>query len=319
VPNLPCQDETTTNSIENYDTIIPWNDCPFDLIEHPSLDYHYTYPIFNPNNSMEIAYIKENIYEGIREIWKFNLCTGEKHLITDNARFHLDWSVKDWIVYTGTGNQLYKVKSDGDSLIQITNAPGLHREARWNEQGSKIVYINWSDQGTFIILANESGIILDSSIKPQIAGIGGLNWKDGKITGGNTVDSEERIVVIGEIDFETEELTPIDILDLPDTTLNLHNSDFPQTSSYIGASNKLFYTSEHQMYVYDINTQSRTIITTGADNRGYESAEVSSDGKTIIYTRIDRIQIDNCNLEYTELLYLMDIDGGNERIIEIPE
>lgn len=318
---VPCEQETVTTPVENYDSIFPAFACVFGWQFSPAMDYDYTYPTFNPNDPMEIAYIrKDNVNGQPRGLWKFNLCTGEKKLLADNALGFTDWSIKDWIVYTGTGNQLFKVKSNGDSLTQISNAPGTHKEAKWNDAGDKLAYIKLSGEAS-IFLADENGNAQDSIFITELT-ISGLNWKDGKITGINWVDSDARIVGIGEFDFIDKQFVPIDILDLaalPDSSY--YNSTFPHVTAYIGEGDQLFYSSKHQMYVYDIATRTRRVVATGADNRQYDIAEVSPDGKTVIYSRRDLVKLDEngCFYDYTELLYLIDIDGGNERLIEIPE
>ncbi len=319
LPPPPCFEENYTRFVENADSLIPLT-CIRTIDMIPLMNYYYTYPVFNPNNPLEIAYIRRDIESNLcnQQIWTFNLCTGKKHKIADNACFFLDWSVKGWLVYTGTGTNIFKVKSNGDSLIQLTNAPGLHQEPRWNGMGNKIVYKNWNDGNTTIFLADENGKTLNSISSSEFT-VAGLNWKDEKITGMSWINIDEDLVGIGEIDFSQKLFIPFDAIYLYDFPSSLYHAGWPSFSTYIGEMNSLFYGSNHNFIVYNVDTKSRTIIATGADNRQYDNAAISPDGNTVLYERIDRNKIDDCTMEYTERLFLMDIDGSNERVIEIPE
>ncbi len=104
--------------------------------------YYFKAPCFNPNNANEFVYLRENTRTNTGdELWKYNLETGEKMKLTSDVWSHTwpRWSVKDWILYAGNKTQLWKVKSNGDSLIQLKYHEGGYRYGDWNGDGTKIV------------------------------------------------------------------------------------------------------------------------------------------------------------------------------------
>lgn len=143
--------------LENYITFFP---------VEPTMTYdNYSYyePVFNPNNSCEVAYIRKNNYEPTlqQEIWVFNMSTDESQMIADDIYSNLDWGSNGWLLYTGDGFQLYKVKANGDSLTQLTDQGGFNVAGKWNPSGTIAWY---SNQGTQFIDVNGVGVMNDTEV-----------------------------------------------------------------------------------------------------------------------------------------------------------
>jgi len=120
----------------------------------------YKTPCFNPNNDYEICYIND-LDNGPtkKELWKYNFCNGKKTKISSNIYYSLDWSVKDWIIYTSSDQQIYKVKSNGDSLTLLTNGNGINAVGKWSPNGTKFWY---KDGGTTYFICEEDGFVINS-------------------------------------------------------------------------------------------------------------------------------------------------------------
>ncbi len=120
----------------------------------------FTTPSFNPKNDYQICYIKDLAsWSNANELWIYNLCDDRKNKITSNVFYSLDWSVKDWLIYTGSDYHIYKIKSSGDSLTQLTTTGGIHSAGKWSPDGKKFWF---EDGGTNYYVCNETGMILSN-------------------------------------------------------------------------------------------------------------------------------------------------------------
>lgn len=107
-------------------------------------------PVFNPHNPYEFIYtkVKSDFSSLENEIWKFSFCTGVATQIASNFYYNIDWGSNGWIIYTGTGHRIYKVKDNGDSLTMLSTETGYNRAGKWNPSGT--LYTNERDDGLFI-------------------------------------------------------------------------------------------------------------------------------------------------------------------------
>ncbi|RFC54327.1 hypothetical protein DXU93_07820 [Brumimicrobium aurantiacum] len=124
-------------------------------------DYIYDEPVVNPNNPFEIAFVRVDptVMGYDRELCVYNFCTNKLDVLTGDVGSGLDWSIKDWIIFTGSNGSV-RVKSNGDSLSSQVNS-GF--EARWSPSGEKYVYRDpdWIG-GTPIKIADETGATIGS-------------------------------------------------------------------------------------------------------------------------------------------------------------
>lgn len=104
----------------------------------------YQYPVFNPLNPDEFAYARydlDTIFPWVdeREIHIYNLSTREDRMIYHGPLWSgMDWGVNGWLLINRADNQVWKIKSDGDSLTQLTFS-GINEDARWNADATRFV------------------------------------------------------------------------------------------------------------------------------------------------------------------------------------
>jgi hypothetical protein len=76
--------------------------------------------------------------------------------------------------------------------------------------------------------------------------------------------------------------------------------------------NRPAYTQQH-------NSKQRTVLVRGFDEtRRYEWTRLSPDSKFVIMHRRDGKSI-VCNTDFMERLYVVNLDGTNERWVKLPE
>ena len=266
--------------------------------------YNYSDPVFNPNNKDEIAYIREDMEIGTgwnNELWVFNFCTGETRYLTDKIGYDPCWSVKNWIIFTGKNYQIWKIKSNGDSLTQLTNQSGFNNHPKWNDEGDKFIFRADGNKSLFLI-ADESGINIDTL--PVFAGR--WNWHKNYILYARSWQGKE---VYGIYNLDSKEFSFVG--DAP-------NNRMVGDLNFIESKNSILYNEKVVGYT-NIDTKEEVILLKDAANRSYGRMDLSDDDQTIILTRTYMNKLSECEMETETSLYLIDIDGKNERRINIPE
>lgn len=263
-------------------------------------------PVSNPNNYREFAYIADD--NGIIGIWKYNLETGLHDLIIEFDIWDVpDWSKKDWLIF-GKEGQLFKCKSNGDSIIQITNMYENY-SPNWSPDGNKIIYRQLD--GTpypNLIIADENGNIistLDSTLGYP------PSWSpDGNKIAFLISSFNSNKLIIGYIDLSD-----------PDSVIKLENSVPEGESLYdkvdwsIDSKNILWSSGKTgNLLETNIDTQKSTIIKEGCPTTLYYYHTVLSDGIYIISVK-EKLTVIN------EITLLKDYDlvkisfDGTETII----
>lgn len=113
--------------------------------------FQYMSPCFNPNNVNEFVYSYEDKVLGVNQLIVYNTFTEEKTIIVTNVKIisQPKWSVQGWIAFDNVYNgnyQIWKVKSDGDSLEQLsTNLYNLF--PTWDASGNNLYYQHSSNLG----------------------------------------------------------------------------------------------------------------------------------------------------------------------------
>jgi hypothetical protein len=128
----------------------------------------FTYPRFNPLDGDEFAYARyENADASLpivtqREIRIHRLSTGEDRTIYRGPLWSdMDWGTNGWILLNRADNQVWKIKSDGDSLTQLTFS-GINDGAKWNRDASRFVARHKGDASgdSYTGLYNAEGLLI---------------------------------------------------------------------------------------------------------------------------------------------------------------
>lgn len=114
-----------------------------DEYNHIFPDTGISAPCFNPENPNEIIY-REHIYT-TGEFWlcKYNIATKKKSYIL-KAEFNSEpkWGKNDWIVFSLNDYNLYRIKSTGEELKQLTFDNKTYHPS-WTFNDSLIVYSSY--------------------------------------------------------------------------------------------------------------------------------------------------------------------------------
>ena len=301
-----CTTNYTAKSLDTFPAI--YDTCNYmpDINFH--LKYGYTHAQFNPKNGNQIAYMRPQripmSYDN--ELWTFDFCTGEKKMLTNKILSPFDWSANGWLLYMDWDKQLYKIKSNGDSLTQLTFSGIYNTKPSWNPDGTAFYFVKEEPGIRRSYLAKPNGEIY-KDLGREIIGRSAVHW-----------DMEDYLLVHKDKQISLFEIKTLNN-ELFDTLQNLF-IDITGPLHYLKNRNGILWTSGYKMGIIELDTkQEDRFFETPWDGSNNIVIDVSSDEKTVLISRVNRLKTGQCERQVEEALYFIDIDGKNERRILIPE
>ncbi|TAK37250.1 MAG: hypothetical protein EPO28_12370 [Saprospiraceae bacterium] len=292
---MPCGDTCIVDCEELYSSAIP---------------YDYTEPCFNPKNPEQLAYYRfdNTTLEVGSELWIADFCAGEKKMIVNNALYGLDWSVKDWLIFTADDQNIWKIKANGDSLTQLTFVGDYNRYPKWSPDGERIAF-NAEIQGSqYFFIANSNGSVIDTL--EELSFSSAWSWIDDNRICYLTLNSNSS--KIKSFNIENNE------------TKLLHDiaGDFVEyyvlSTSRLPNQNSIVWCALGVIGKTDLNTGSFTIIKRKLTQEGYWNLSVRPNGEEILINKRTLYSAPNCKYDSEWGFYLIDKDGTNTRKIILP-
>ena len=261
---------------------------------------YYLWPQFNPNNDNEIIYV-ETSPGNIKLLYKLNLVTLEKTLIFEGKMpYEPSWGFDDWILLNLMDYQIWKIKSDGTQLTQVTsNGAWFHPE--WSLSDDKfIAYHGYVDVNDFYsgVVWDVNGAVIDSFEWSPTVG----SWRHPLYYGGV---STEKVVVIDPLANQ--------FISTLNTDPNKSYNSFNWISEY-----EALLTNIDGMYRYNIYTKDITKLKCSCSSRWYIGGTTNSSNTKIIYQLALLTRIDGGTVQEERELVIMNFDGTDETIINIP-
>lgn len=287
---------------DSFHKVNSFPDCLVSPERFPLEDYYYNEPVLNPNNSFEIAFIRDagnsNQTGWNTELCVYNFCSNETKVLTDLVGYDIDWSVKDWIIFTGNDYQLYKIKSNGDSLIKLTNTGTWNDMAKWNPDGTKYLYLD-TDASTYKI-CNEDATIL----KEFLISMAEFDWlNDDKIIFSRSSGSE---LYIKEYNLDTESETLL--------YSQPHQGSGEPLSVH---GDKIYFTSETGVHLYENGTVSLLDSNFLTYSAGYP--QYLAPNKVLLQRFITDTTYYPCTVYDATYISILDLNDAKEQYIEISE
>lgn len=133
-------------------TFPKWFNPPPDSVTFPTKQMMYWQ--YCPDSKTEVLYTLGT------QIWTYNFSSKKRTFITKYLHYLPDCNNKGWILFSDYRDQcVYKVKTNGDSLIRLTDS-GLGG-GHWNYNGTAIYY--FSEPNNMLYKIDENGKKLDSA------------------------------------------------------------------------------------------------------------------------------------------------------------
>lgn len=303
----PCPDECLGANYNNYST------SDFDFVTShlvgqsltgPFFEfsevYSYRFVVFNPNNPYEIAYTKwiANEHSLKKELWKFSFCTGEATKLSGNFYYNLDWGSNGWLLYTGENHQIFKIKGNGDSLTVLSTQSGYNRAGKWNPSGT--AYWNYRDDGYYLNKNN-------GELIKKIGASGPIDW----------INSDLLLVSanlkLNSYSIKSNSFTPLNTNTISPPFI----FDKENMNCYIPFQNG---TGQDDYFVKYSLDGSNTVDTIKSlyDSYFYVNGDIANN-KIVVNLIRQHWQDSLTDTRYVrENILIMDLDGTNERLIELP-
>lgn len=256
---------------------------------------YYTYPCFNPNNSNEIIFTHRNYGSGQTILYRYNLTTKEKSFIYEGVQiFAPRWGSNDWILMNLSDRNIWKIKSDGTNLTQLTDS-GNDFYPTWNSNATCFAAFrgSFNDNLQKTILYTPEAIPFDTLEDSGVSA--STNWS---ISGVACSVSPNNISVAN--------------LNL-DTLLFLYNGEFNHIGGCHWISNEEFLWSfEEGIFKTNYITSSTELVKASCRTRSYQSPTFHPNANKIIWTRVELKQLNSQDILVTSRLFIMNPDGSEE-------
>ncbi|MFK7948368.1 MAG: TolB family protein [Saprospiraceae bacterium] len=278
----------------------PCSNCPYYRVEGMS----YRFPNFNPNNPNEFIYY--SVKDSSSGIIKHNIETGINEFLTKDLRFQgrPKWSKKDWIIFPLRGDgptfDIWKIKSNGDSLTQLTFTGQCHYP-EWNLNGDKFIYKVGYTSPTISIIADEFGNTLDT-----LLGGSQISW------------THDSLLVfsgpagVGYFSLNTKKHHYIQLY---------HN-----VSDYVGNSQSAIWINDKEMIwttnkgIFKIHreTEQANLIRETCDSHYYIEPSYSPISDKLLLVKLNQRMEGYFTIVQNFELVIMNTDGSGEEVIELP-
>jgi hypothetical protein len=271
-------------------------------IEFITPDSGATFAAFNPiNQNQLICYYSGYFTDYKSSLVTYDLNTKEfSSILIDPQLFSLpEISSNGWLLLTLSDSQLWKVKTDGDSLTQLTSG-GLNANFTWSPNAEQFIYSTTLLTGIFqTLIADKNGTTVHTfpehfiAKKPTWSADGNFiayveeNSMDISIVYTDSWEIENIIKTSGEYD---DNETVLDIEIYPD-------------SKYI------IWTTETELRKTDISTGHTEILSSTCDSKSYSIFDISADGAFIITRRVF-YEMFGDNVMLSSKFFLCDVNGA---------
>jgi Tol biopolymer transport system component len=276
---------------------------PIGFWEYEDEYFQYTNPQYNPNSGDEFVFLRADRINNKTDLCLYNLITRQfRVLVSDILSGPPKWSTKDWILFANSDYNLYKIKSSGDGLTQLT-AGGINHDPEWSPDGTQFLFI----QSPNLYLADENGIISDTLI-----------WSTE-----NPAWAPDNSCILFSSSYYGAEKSGIVKYDLKTREYALiYNQpnrgtidDHVKYLSWLPNSKEFVWTDGRGLYISDVDHFRKRKIKAFCPNHWYQQISVSPEGESIIADKIILEIKDETTLLSKVQIVKLPIDAYTEQII----
>lgn len=167
IPNTPALLDQDKEFVCE-DTAFDWSGTPptpdFDFILWSKWGKEAPWRVlYDPNDENVIFYTTSEPNNANHILWKYDRKRNLKKLIDEQVLINISINKNGWLVYEKIDQNIYKIKTNGDSLTQLT-IKGTYMSPSWSEDGAYIFYQDkyFGKPGKCIIQTSSKGDIIDT-------------------------------------------------------------------------------------------------------------------------------------------------------------
>ena len=280
----------------------------------PGFGYNYQYddsnvtqPCYNPENSNEICFLRDAPGSN-SDLIVHDLISEESTLIYSGIiQSPVKWGYNDWLIF-GTNGNIYRIKSNGDSLSMITNS-------------NNCFYPIWSEAFDYFYCAFHIEI---GSPPNQITQV-----YTGKFdVSGNIIDTIEQrlhqrsainnngLIISTEPNYSSYQTFAFDANTGARTNIET-SADGNQAFKWV--NNYEFLTIKvNGITKTNIINGEKTVIKNTCNSEFITEVDYNPLNQKILCSKVSQKLVDNSTILYKERLVIMDLNGENEVEVSVP-
>ena len=289
---------------------------PLQLVEHviplpsTSAKLGFNLPCANPTNAQELIYwrIDASTTPTQTGLYKVNLQTRQQQLVLQPPTLdaQLSWSTTGWLALS-YGGQVYKVKTNGDSLTQASFGH-YHDYPCWSPDGQRLVCRQTHSQRPArdgIVLLDKDGEVLPTAFPLPNRTPYGWSSDGQKLVLDFGYDADYGLAVY---DFATGQTTKVAA-----SPIDVDAAGLIYSAAWVPNTQTVIWSTGRGIFSTDVATQQTTCLHSGCDSRLYLGLTVTADARHILTGRADSKAIQSGQAIYGEQnIWIMDLDGRNE-------
>lgn len=275
-------------------------------------EVRYMMPHFNPSNNNEFLFVDQIYQSPYAKLCVHDLSTGETQIILEGQTYLTQprWHSNGWILFRGNGDNVYRIKSNGDSLLQITTSSVFQRPV-WRPDGQAWISNNSVDFTGDIDVFDLEGNIIEV--------IPGEEFFLGDWSESNRIVTRSYNTGVYQFAWTDTENVSWQFVDFDTASPQMDVQDI----KWIPMSDEVMY-SQLWGDISRINVITGQInqVREGCGGRHYAYFSINNSCSQILAERIqpDTIFTDgsyNYLIRRSEIV-LMNFDGTGEEVIELP-
>jgi hypothetical protein len=311
LPGLP----TPEPSWSCEDTALDWRKHPIDPFLTEVTSYHgkrSVWRVLYDLRDPDLIYYLTNEGRNFHHLWKYDRASKMKTLLDKDVLNNISISPTGWLVYDKTDINIYKIKTNGDSLTQLTKNGGF-------------LYPSWSFDSQYIFIYQDYGLPLGARVLKI------------KATDGSVTDTLMDISISLSVCFASDIMMYYIKVNGSERMLiqkNLATQEervIVSQHNNLGAKLEYFFADANNKAVYWWNSDglyktnlyslqsSRVIVGGGNSKNAIMHYRQSPFSKHFIAIQFNTEYIDYYNLKRTNKILEFTEDGTCRRTVEIPD
>lgn len=294
-----------------------WNARFEPPVSGPDLSYHQ--PSYNPANARELVYRRSSraeLNQRVQPVPTVGLWTGsalggsQSPLMRGyDVFFDPNFGPNGWVAFQ-RGGQIWKAKTNGDSLRQLTFRSGPHYTARWSHDGTRLVC-----QQPEGLTGNH--LIMDKDGNPVRAlRLDNTRFALAWAPDGNSLlieyDPTGHDMGLATYDLRTDRLETV--VTIPKTE---HTSGAVYGAAWLPDGKSIVWCCDQGLYKTELATRRTVRLRSSCRGRRYENPAVSPDGRQLAVERTDqRVSDDGYSMRTEINIWTLDLDGRNEQQVK---
>lgn len=254
---------------------------------------------WNPNNENQIAFINRSAgMTNSLMVYDFSTLTSTT-LHTGNYISHIQWVQENWIVFNTSDAQIWKIKTNGDSLTQITSTGSPWFHPVLSSTGDSLCVKKGTSWSPFpnMIFDFVSGVIIDSIPHTINAGC----WAGSPYIG--TINGDQLSI------FDTQNKSII----------HAQNADiFP---NYLGVlwknQTEIIVSNVNGIYKYNIASETFDLIKCSCSSRFYSVGSFNSNRTKLLCVKFEHKRISDNEIIESGKPVVISLEDGSENELNI--